>query len=156
MTKRLELFEALRAELLKINRANGYLNEIKQVHPVMRRMDEVNSYPAIYAVPGEEQVKQELEERSLFDSEFEILVLTHIEVPSDTDESGLYTYEAEKWIEDYRRFISGNERSVCSTIHEMEGVISCYISRIEPYFDTGANRQTLMITVKIHYIFSIE
>jgi hypothetical protein len=140
-------------DLLKINQTNGYQHNIKSVHPVMRTIDEVNEFPSVFAVIGEEQISAVFEDTNMFDSSLELLLLTHIETPDDTDSEGLFTYEAERWVEDYRKLIGSFDRTTGSTLYNIEGVKNYFISRIEPFYDRNENKQTLLLTITVQYVF---
>ena len=155
MTKRVEIYDALKNDLLKISAANGFAHDIKHVFPLMKTIDEVNEFPAVAAFMGEENVKSELEDRNLFESALDIILLTHIETMQDTGSEGAFTNEAESWVEDYRKLIASDDPALGCSLYNIEGVRNYYISRVEPYYDRRDNKQTLLMIITVQYIFSI-
>lgn len=152
MTSRQQIFETFKSDLLKIKSSNGYSHDINKVFPVPRVIDDLNEFPAVCLVHGEEIINPEGEDRSITSNTFRMIVLTHIETYYDADSEGLFTSDAEKWIEDYRNFISGDDLNTCSTLMMLPGVQNVYISRTEPYADWRENKQTLEITVTVEYL----
>jgi hypothetical protein len=154
MTQRQQIFETMKTDLLKINISNGYSHDINKVFPVLRSIDDINELPSICLVHGEEIITPESEDRNVTLNTFRLVILTHIETNYDANSEGLFALEAEKWIEDYRNFISGDDVSVCTALKMLEGVQNVYISRIEPYADWRENKQTLEIVITVEYINS--
>lgn len=154
MTQRQQIFETLKSDLLKINTSNGYSHDINKVFPVLRSIDDLNEFPAICLVHGEEIITPESEDRNVSLNTFRLVILTHIETSYDANSQGLFALESEKWIEDYRKFISGDDVNICTALMLLEGVQNVYISRIEPCADWRENKQTLEIVIAIEYINS--
>jgi hypothetical protein len=152
MTKRNQIFESLKSGLLNIKRTNGYTHDINKVFPVLRTLDDVNEYPSVYFIMGEEEIRPEFEDRNTFGCTLQVIILTHIEANYDLNAEGLFTPEAESWVEDYQKFIADENPATGCLLGTIPGVENYYVSKIEPYSDWRENKQTLAVTITIQYI----
>jgi hypothetical protein len=152
MTKRRQIFEALKLDLLKINTSNGYMHDITQVISVLKSPGDVSVYPSVNLMAGDEEIHPDFEDRNLFACRIKMIILTHIETNYDLNSEGLNSAEAESWIEDYEKFMAAENADTGCTLCLMPGVENYYVSKIEPYSDWRDNRQTLEVTITVEYI----
>jgi hypothetical protein len=155
MTIRQQIFETLKTGLLRIQVSNGYSHDINKVIPVLRTLDEMNEFPSVVLIPGEESTRADYEDRNMFECSFELVILTHIETFYDLSSEGLFTSEAESWIEDYQRFIANDDIQTGCILALIEGVENFYLSKAIPYSDWRDNKQTLEVTITVQYIKAI-
>jgi hypothetical protein len=152
MSKRTEITDTLKRDLLKVSVSNGYFHDIEKVIPMFRTPDDFNELPAVCVVAGDEEITAGLEDENVSENSLEVVIMTHMEVTNDWDFSGKFTDEAERWIDDYRKFVHSINPAAGCAVGFLDGVTHCYISRIEPYSDWRDNKQTLVIRVTVKYI----
>lgn len=151
MTKRQEIFETLKTDLLKIKIANGYAHDINKVIAIQKTADAINEFDAVVLFKADERVSPRNEAQNVFECSLNLIVLAHIETMSDVDSEGLFTTEAESMAEDFQNLLGNPDPAAGCTLGAIEGVDNFFISRIEPYTDTGESKQTLAITITVKY-----
>lgn len=147
MTVREQILYKLKTDLLKIKPANGYINTIDLLFPVLIELDDVSVFPSVCFFFGEENAEPLTEDEQTFTNTINLIILTHIQGDTETDNGEILTNMAETWISDYDRFFSSDD----CTIFGNDEIKSAYIVKKDPFVDYKHNRQTTGILMKIIY-----
>ncbi len=151
MTIREAILNLFSTDLLKITAANGYNNTITSCHPVFRELSRVTSFPQVNYFFGRERIEPASEDMRATKNALPLVILVHIQEDTDITQSGIITSSSESWVSDFKHFFDTTGAAGCELFKEVPGIDGYYISLIEPYSDTGANRQTVGIELTIEY-----
>lgn len=153
MTIREAILDLFATDLLKITESNRYNNTITSCKPVFRELSRVTSFPQVNYFFGRERIEPASEDMRATKNALPVVILVHIQEDTDIMQSGIITSASESWVSDFKHFFD-NSPSVdagCDLLESVPGIDGFYISLIEPYSDTGSNRQTVGIELTIEY-----